>query len=207
MWDLLFGVQDVLACPQAMLAIQNVIESSEQAHVFYKNFFVSRAAVAREAADGDALRPESDASVVTPVGSACFYSADTASAQASFEAVARRIELNVHDAPGWGTPEAAAAALGRVSFLSGGDGIWPDLPIYDSSFFVESVFVAASHRRRGIAVKLLVRWMLGSRVCVLWWGGGHVAECVACPSDLQWPTEATVPCHATTLLFSEPVFC
>ena len=160
MWDLLFGVQDVLACPQAMLAIQHVIESSAKAHVFYTNFFVARAIVAREPCDDDTHSQRDESTAVTPVGSACFYSADTASAQVSFEAVARRVELNEHDAPGWGTPEAAKAALDRVSFLNGGDGIWPDLPIYDRSVFVESVFVAASHRRRGIAAKLLVRLFL-----------------------------------------------
>ena len=144
-WDLFFENEDD---ETKLRCLASCAETAEQSHLHWRHFLV-----ARSAEDG------------MPVGSCSRYMAPV-SADATYLAlreVTRRLL-------GWSNDQHLAAC-GRLSFLTDSAN-WPDLPIYEGSCLLETIFTESSCRGRGVASVLLDKCMkdgdrMGASRCFL----------------------------------------
>ena len=144
-WDLFFEDEDD---ETKLRCLASCAETAEQSHLHWRHFLV-----ARSAEDGK------------PVGSCSRYMAPV-SADATYLA----LKEVTRQLLGW-SDDQHLAACGRLSFLTDSAN-WPDLPIYEGSCFLETVFTESSCRGRGVASVLLDKCMrdgdrMGASRCFL----------------------------------------
>jgi GNAT superfamily N-acetyltransferase len=139
-WDVFFQGEDD---PTKLRCLASCAETVELSHLHWRHFLIARSL--------PELEEEADKPVVTvPVGSCSRYMSPV-SADATYDGlkeVARRL-LN------W-TDDQHREACERLNFLRD-EASWPDLPIFQGTCFLETVFTEASHRGRGVASGLIRR--------------------------------------------------
>lgn len=130
-WDVFFAGEDDEAKLRCLAQCAATVEAS---HLHWRHFLIARSDDAGGRAMGSCSR------YVAPVSAEATYR--------GLGEVAGRLL-------GWSAAQQEAASR-RLGFMTDA-AAWPDLPIYDGSCFLETVFTEADCRGRGVASALVSR--------------------------------------------------
>jgi ribosomal protein S18 acetylase RimI-like enzyme len=144
-WDVFFAGEDDEA---KLRCLASCAETVEQSHLHWQHFLIARSTE-------DGRQAGSCSRYMAPVSADATYH--------GLKEVARRL-LSWSDAQ-------HEAACRRLSFLTDAAS-WPDLPIFEGSCYLETVFTEADFRGQGVASALLSRCMadgaqMGASRCFL----------------------------------------